>query len=541
MNLVKGFSDSLNIMAFKWRAIRPRSQRFWIVFALGAAMLLLLATAYSGSTLRLLISATTEAPNSENIRDTVLLYLNIFLANNASAAMGGVLWALVASILLIPLVGYSFASLVPEGDLASIKITDNHKIADSIFLQFVSAISFVQIITLTVLTSVLTIGMDNPGLGIVVSWLLWALSVFATVLSAWFFELLLRKYGLKAKVISLSLIGLTALSLYLIFPDDIGGFFGVGEAYTVLLQGLTLNDSLTLFVIFLVFIAVAAILSGLISLVASKTLQIPEKPKKKDRSKVLLARLGLIERNSIENVEQFLANMIIRQSNIWKPLLLSTVFAATMSVVFFNFYDVFVTIAALIPIMIALVWSINIFGVLGSGTTWLVSLPQAKRRLLSSVVRLQYVIIGLITILIIALVLFIHNPPTTVFVNFIMATIGASVVITQFALEKSVRSPHRYRVHIRGESVLPPNKAFSYMIKLFFYGFLVSGMIYLASSLPYGLVGWPNNSLTGFIVQLGIISVIALIMNYRFVKLKESWLYESEVLQNIVKTVGVSN
>lgn len=528
-------------MAFKWRAVRPASQKFWIVFALGAGMALLLATAYAGSTLRLLISATTEAPNSVEVRDTVLLWLNIFLANNASTAMGGVLWALVASILLIPLVGYSFASLIPEGDLASIKITDNHKIADSIFLQFVSAISFVQVITLTILTSVLTIGMDNPGLGIMVSWLLWVVSVFATVLSAWFFEFLLRKFGLKAKILSLTFIALTALSLYLLFPEDVAGFFGVGEAYTLLIQSLTLQSFGTLLTIIGVFLLIVTLLSFAISFVASKTLQIPEKPKKKDRSKVFLARLGLIERNSLDNIEQFLANMILRQSNVWKPLLLSTVFATVMSVVFFNFYDVFVTIAALIPIMIALVWSINIFGVLGSGTTWLVSLPQAKRKLLGSVVKLQYVIIGLIMILIVALVLFVHSPETKVFVNFIMATIAASIVITQFALEKSVYSPQRYRVHIRGESVLPPNKAFSYMIKLFFYGFLVSGMIYIASSFPYGLLGWPNNSLVGFTVQIGIVFTIAIIINFRFNKLKEAWLYESEVLQNIVKTVGVSN
>lgn len=540
MNLVQGIGDSLNIMAFKWKSIRPRSQKVWILFAVAFAMLLLLATAYSGSALRLLISATAESASSASIRDTVLLYLNIFLANNASAAMGGILWALVASILLIPLVGYSFASLVPEGDLASIKITDNHKIADSIFLQFVSAISFVQVITLTVLTSVLTIGMSNPGLGIVTSWLLWTVSVFATVLSAWFFELLLRKYGFKAKIISLSVIGLTVLGLYLLFPDDIGGFFGVGETYTVLLQSLSLDNGSTLLLIFLAFLVVSGLLGLLISFVASKTLQIPEKPKKKDRSRVILARLGLIEKNTISSIEQFLANMVIRQSNIWKPLLLSTVFAVVMSVVFFNFYDIFVTIAALIPIMISLVWSINVFGVLGSGTTWLVSLPQAKRKLLSSIVKLQYIIIGLITVLIVALVLFVHSPPAPVFINFIMATIAASLVVTQFALEKSVKSPHRYRVHIRGESVLPPNKAFSYMIKLFFYGFLVSGMIYTASNLPYGLIGLPNNGLMAFIFQLGIISVLALIIKYRFSKLKEAWLYESEILQNIIKTVGVS-
>jgi hypothetical protein len=539
MNLLQGMSDSLNIMAFKWRSIRPKIQRLWILLAVGFAIAILLGTAYSGQGLRTVI--TTAATETESLRDTLLLWVNIFLQDNASTAMGGILWALVASVLLIPLVGYSFASIIPEGDLASIKITDSHKIADSLFLQFVSSISFIQVLTLTALTSILTIDSDNPGIGIVVSWLLWSLSVMATVLSAWFFEFLLRKYGIKAKVIALVLIGIVTSLLYVIFPNDIAGFFGLGEKYSSLIQSLTLNNGFPILAIALVFLAAVIILGSLISYVASNTLKIPEKTKKTDRSKIFLARIGLADKNNIDNMSQFFANMIIRQSNIWKPLLLSTVFAVVMAVVFFAFYEVLFTVSTLIPIMIALVWSINIFGILGSGTTWLVSLPGAKMQLLGSVVKVQYVIIGLITLLIMALVLAFYQPSVGVFSDFLLATVVSSIVITQFALERSVRSPHRYRVHIRGESVLPPNKAFSYMAQLFFLGFAMSGVMYGIGSVPYGMIGLPNLAVIGVLFQLLFLIVVALIARWRFNRLRHAWLYDSDILQNIVKTVGSSN
>jgi hypothetical protein len=537
MNLINGMSDSLDILSFKWKSIRPKSQRVWIVIALAFAIGVVLSTAYFGTVFRLIISLPISG--SEEVRNQLLIGINIFLADNASLAAGGVLWALIASVLVIPLVGYSFASIVPEGDLASIKITDNHKISDSLFLQFVSSISFLQITTLTSLTSILVIGSDTPGLGIVTSWLLWTLATMTTVLAAWFFEYLVRKFGIKAKVISLVLIAAIAATIFLVFPKDAAGMFGVGEAYTHLVQGLNLGEPLNILYVLLVFIVSAIGIGALISVLASRTLQLPEKTKKKDRSKIFIARLGFAHRNNISGISPFLANMILRQSNIWKPLLLSVVFSLVMSVVFFAFYEVLFTVATLIPIMITLVWSINIFGILGSGTTWLVSLPEGKQKILGSIAKIQYVIIGMIAIGVVALILAFYQADTKIYTDFLISTTACSLVITQFALEKAVKFPYRYRVHIRGESVLPPNKAFSYMAKLFFIGFLISGLMYgVGNTAVYVSLGLP--AYTASIVQIVVLGIVAGIVYIKFRLLQRRWLMNSEVLQNIVKTVGSS-
>lgn len=531
--LVSGFSDSLNIMAFKWRGIRTFPQKIWlfVVFLFAAGLLLL--SAFTGSGFRIVM--TTPIQGTTDIQETLIIWINVFLANNASLAAGGVLWAVVASILIIPLVGYSFSSVIPEGDLASIKITDNHKIADSIFLQFVSTISFVQVMVLTCLSSIFTIGSATPGLGIVFSWIIWVVAVLITVLAAWCFEYLHRKFGLISKIVIFVILAGVAGGLYLLFPEPFAGFFGVGEAYTLFIQEM----SFTNIVPFLIAVAIAgivavAVLYG-ISFVASNTLKRAERPKKRNTNKVLIARLGLENKNKVSSLTQFLANMILRQNNIWKPLGLSSIFAISMAISFYAFYDVLLTVSTLIPIMISLVWAINVFGIIGSGTTWLVSLPGGKRKILSSVTKIQYIIIAAISFITVGLVFTIYRSDLNVFISFLLATTMTSAVITQFALKKAVYSPFRYRVHIRGESVLPPNKAFSYMIQLFIIGFIFSG-------LSYGIYGGismvSGETWIGLLAQLALTLIVCLFVRNRYLNLERNWMSDPEIVQNIIKTVG---
>ncbi len=532
--LIVGFSDSLNILAFKWRGIRTNRNKVFLFAGLLFALLLVIGAAFTGTVLRTIMSAPSQAGQGQ-IQNTLVLWLNIFLSDNAELAAGGVFWALVGAIIFIPLVGYSFASIVPEGDLVSIKKTDYHKISDSILLQFVSTISFVQAIVLTALTSIFTLDSPTPGLGIVISWCIWVISVFLTVIAVWTFEYMFRRFGLKSKLLIFAGLLITAGLLWLVFPDEFPVAFGVGTSYVEFVQGLSLNNVLPFFGALGILILVGIFLLAVIGFIASNTLKVTERPKKKNYNKVLIARLGLQDKNKISSLTEFLANMVIRQNNIWKPVALSTGFIIGMSLVFYTFYDVLLTISALIPVMISLVWAINIFGVIGSGTTWLVSLPKGKFKLLSSIVKIQYFVIGVITVAVAGLVLAVYQPSLGSIVGFIIATVTTSAVITQFALRKAVYNPSRYRVHIRGESVLPPDKAFSYMIQLFVVAFFMS-------ILSYGVLNYfaafTGVVALGLLAQLGLMILIGAFVYARFVNLRQSWVADPEILQNIVKVVG---
>ena len=530
--LLLGFSDSLDILAFKWRSIRPASQKWWLVGILLFVGALLLLASLTGIGLRTVM--TTPFANSDELQQTLIIWLNVFLADNASIAAGGVIWALVASIVLIPLVGYSFASIIPEGDLASIKVTDNHKISDSILLQYVSTISFVQLLVLTALTSVFTINSSAPGLGIFFSWGLWSVSVLATVLAAWFFEYLFRRFGIKSKLLVFATIAIVLGILYLMNPDTFAGMFGLGDAFVAYVQGLDFAHVNNFGLGLLALAAIALFLLLMISIVASRTLKRTERVKKKNDNIVLVARLGLQNKNRITGMTQFLGSMIFRQSNIWKPLALSTAFAASMGVVFYTFYDVLIGLATLIPIMVCLVWSINVFGIMGAGTTWLVSLPHGKQKVLGSVLKIQYIIIAAIAFFALGSTMIFHEVSFYTAVKFLLTLTAATLVLSHFSIRKAVYNPYRYRVHIRGESVIPPNKAFSYMFQLFAVGFLTAGLCYgvtdYISTITSQWVG-----LSGLVL---IVAIIALIMKNVFNSLKYEWMSSPEIIQNIIKAVG---
>lgn len=533
--LLAGMSDTLNIMAFKWRGIRKTRNKVVLFGAGGFALLLVLGSAFSGSLLRTVMTTPTFQSSIRELQETLILWVNIFLAQNTTVAAGGVFWALLGAVIIIPLVGYSFASIVPEGDLVSIKKTDYHKIADSILLQFVSTISFVQVLVLTSLTSIFLLGSENPGFGIVMSWGLWLLSVLATVVAVWSFEYLYRKFGVKSKLFVFLGLLITVGVLWLIFPVEFPEAFGIGEAYVTYVQSLSFANLGAFFAGILVFLAVLIGLLALISFIASNTLKVTERPKKKNFNKVFVARIGLQDKNRINSLTEFLGNMVIRQNNIWKPIALSTGFIIGMATFFYNFYDVFLVVSALIPVMISLVWSINIFGIIGSGTTWLVSLPKGKSTLLSSISKIQYVIIAGITIIVAAVVFFVYHPTLASVVAFLITTAITTMVVTQFAVHKAVYNPARYRVHIRGESVLPPDKAFAYMAQLFIVAFLTNGVSYFVLNAVSSQLG---NIGLGLLAQLVFGIVVGAAVYNRYLVLKRAWVADPEILQNIVKVVG---
>lgn len=533
--LLAGVSDTLNILAFKWRGIRTWKTKLFLLIGLAFIVLMILGSAWVGAFLRIVISTPAQTGIVE-MQNSLILGLNIFLTGgNADIAAGGIFWALLGSIIVIPLVGYSFASIIPEGDLVSIKKTDNHKIADSILLQFTNTISFVQIMMLTALTSVFTLASEKPGLGIVFVWGIWVISVLLTVIAVWSFEFLYRKFGVKSKLFVFLGLLITVGLLWLIFPTEFPKAFGIGSSYVAYVQYLNMNTLPAFFLGLMGIAGVIVLLGFVISFVASNTLKVTERPKKNNYNKVFIARLGLQDKNKINTLTEFLANMVIRQNNIWKPIALSAGFMLGLSIIFYNFYNVLLTISALLPVMISLVWSINIFGIIGSGTSWLVSLPKLKKQILASVAKIQYVIILAIAFLVMVLVFFIHHETWVNMCAFLFATCTATVAVTQFSLRKAVYHPTRYRVHIRGESVLPPDKAFLYMLQLFLLAFAVCGASYLLLSFVTNLT---SSASLGLLAQLGGLLIVSGFVYIRYQVLKQNWIADPEILQNIIKTVG---
>lgn len=526
MHLLKGFNDTMDIFAFKWRMFPGRASKFGLIFGSGAVLFLIFLAASLGTFIK---QSVTQLPDGDEGKETFLLFLKIFIDNNSGFMLGGVFWAMLLSAVFMPLIGFSFGSILPEGDLVSVKRNNNHKISDSIALQMGSSISIVQVLAITALVSIFTVDSVAPGYAIVASWGLWMIASLFASLSTWFFELLLRKYGVKSKMISVAVLAVVVLGLMLLIPEQTLNFFGAAPAYVQFITDLS-SSNLTFFLGWCVGILLAAtVLLSLISFTASKALNLPEPPARKDTNVVFLARIGLEEKNFVSTTTQFITNTILQQPNILKPLLIGFFFTAVVGLSFTGLTQTLGSVAVLIPVMVALAWTINVFGVFGSGTTWLLSLPKAKNQLLGSVLKVHHFISLFIAAVVGIIVTLIYNLPAQELLSFMLASMGASFLVAQTSLKQSLFTPYRFRVNIKGESIIPPTKVISSLFRLFLFGFIAAALIYGASAIPF----YP------ILMQFGVFAAVILFASIKYRKLQNEWMNNNSIVQNIIKSVGV--
>lgn len=526
MHLLKGLNDTMDIFAFKWNMFPGRVSKAVLTFGAAAIVFLIYLAASLGTFIK---QAVVQLPDGDQGKETFLIFLKVFIDNSSGFMLGGMFWAMLLAALFMPLIGFSFGSIIPEGDLVSVKRNNNHKISDSIFLQIGSSISVVQIVAVTGLVSMFTVDRIAPGYAIVASWGLWVIASLFSSLSTWFFELLLRKFGTKSKMISLAVIASTVAALMLTVPTETLNFFGAAPMYIDFLNELSSVNILAFLAWTGAVGAVSVALLMLISFTASKALNLPEPPARKDSNVTFFARIGLEEKNFVGSTTQFITNTILQQPNILRPLLIGFFFTAAMSVTFYSFTQTLGSVASLIPVMVALAWTINVFGVFGSGTTWLLSLPKAKEALLSSVLKVHHFITLFIVACIGTAVVLIYSLPFSELYSFVLASMGGSLLIAQSSLKQSIYTPYRFRVNIKGESIIPPTKVISSLFRLFLYGFLASGAIYAAQVLPtYSMLA-----------QTGVFLLIAIFSVMKYRKLQKEWMHNNEIVQNIIKSVGV--
>jgi len=522
LNLLNGFKDTLDILAFRWNMVRSRKTKIITAFAFVVVMMLLYATTAVGETVKL--AATNQTTNlSPVVQDYAIQFLRSLANDGALFAVTGLLAALIGSIIFIPLVGYSFSTLIPSGDLVSVRRNDYHKLSDSIILQMLSAISLIQLFSLTTLNGLLSIESDKPGLGIIFGWVVWLLMILLTSTTAWTFEWLGRKYGFKGKAIAIgSLIGTLGI-IALIFNDKLLTLFGLSTLYSNTVQNL---DSFT-FGNWAALVGVMAALfvgtGAFLSYIGSKALNLPEKAKKKVKSRILKRSLVFGKKNNTISQYTFLLNIVLRSINIWKPLLTATGFALTTVLLFQGSLQILFSLVFVIPLIVSMSWGVNTFGILGGGITWLTSLPQGKEKLLKNIAYTQLtLVVVLLSVVTLPLIVLFHIPWSGV-ASFVIATLVSTAAMTRSSLSKTVFGPERYRVHIKGENILPPAKALSYLAR-FAFGPGTLGIITF-------LIGdtW---------IQLGILAIVTIYQLIRFARLNKKWVERPEIIESVIRSVG---
>jgi hypothetical protein len=509
MNLILGLGDTLEILALRWKMLRKPVIKISLLVTLVISMVLLWGLSGLSSVIKYGAQLNSSDPALTSVHNIAVAYLNLFLNSGGVIAATTVLLSLFGSLFLIPLLGYTNSGFIPASDMVSVRKNDRHLLGDSLALQFVSFLAVAQISIILLLNSLIALTSNAPGVAVLIGWGVWILFTMAANLVTWTFEYFHRRYGPLSKYF-IPLVAFAALGLLaLLFPNDAVNLFGISSAYLDLVRNSGDYNVGQLILIALAFLAATAALGGGISFVGSRALNLPERARKKRAFHINL--LGF--KKAHISTFTFMLNNVLRQSNIRKPLLTATIFSLGSTILFGGNLQVLQSLIFVVPLIVTLTWGANTFGILGSGVTWLLSLPNGQRNMLRHIVAVQFALIGVIHVLILLPMLLIFHVDLGTVASFTLSTLFVSLIITRSGIYKTVMSPERYRVYIRGESALPPLKALWYLIR---FG--------LSAGIP-GLILFYLPLETGpkLLVQLFMVLLIFGWEVLRFARLERAW------------------
>ncbi len=475
MNLLTGFSDTFSILALKWNGIHKIRTKiiFLSVFVIGLLMIYGLTNV---GTFILIAATNNSGAINPQIQTYAIAYLNSFANNQLNVFVSGVLGATVATVLITPFSGYSLGGIISTRDLSIVKANDNYKLSDSIIVQSLSSLSIIQLFSLTILSSLLTIqGASGPG--IIFGWISWIIITFFSVAFMWCIEYANRKFGKKTKITAMVAIVL-AVGLAVLFDPYHGTtFFGLSPLYISIVQSVGTGSLLQNIIYYGGAVLLLIFFGAIINFVGSKTLTLQEPIALKTQKN---NRVSFMSSGSNLDFSQLMRIIVFRYKVIWRPMLITSVFSAVFLVIIGNSTGnaVLASFVIITPLIVSMSFGVNLFGVLGSSNIWLISQPEwresALRRL--AILQLSMVAIGYVVLLTPAFILGRID-----FMEIVQAApgyISAAVFMTAFAVNKSLKNPVKYVPSTRGDAILPPTTMLSYIFQLILTGGLIGSAVF---------------------------------------------------------------
>lgn len=517
-DLVRGFETSLLLLRAKWRTIRtPKAKLFiWI-----GAILVLIAIGGSSHAGHF-IKTVAQQGGDTAAQQFAMTYLASFMRGELGAIGAGVLGLSVLSSLIAPFTGGMTTSLISERDLVSFGASRWHKFSDSVIGQAVSSISILQLISLSGITSILTL-QGGRGMGLALTWGVWAVLVLLSVLASWTAEYLYRKFGLRIRAVILITTALIIGTVILLDPNHGTTLFGLGSQYAVLVQ--TIGVNLDPQQIALAFGIVAA--AGLLAFYAaacmcSLALCLPEfGAQRKERARRKVLTMPITSKPLVE-LFKMLSFSLLRSKDARKPLIAAALLGSVLLAVSGGTYTIATAFTIMIPLVIALAWGANIFGVLGGGLAWLTSQPKLVMKLPWFVFLIQIIFTSSLFVLVWTPALVLGRVPWDNMPSVILSALCTTVLIARSSLHKSIFSPHPTHFGSRNETALSPTTTLAYTFRFALWG---------------GMCGVIVLTLEDLMAQLSIAFLVVVWSCLRMTRIQEKWA-DPETRRKVIHVVA---
>lgn len=454
--LREGWSTTRLLLALRWRMVRSRRTRMLLIAGalfVGFGMLMAINLGYAVQV------AAMQGDTTQGIYAQIWVSSLMYgtMSSIGAFAVGGA----VVVAFFAPFTGTTTLALVPVEDLEAVRPTRAHRYFDALVINCVSGIGILQLLTLTGVTSLLTLdGQRLPAE--VITWAVWGLLVVLTTTVGWVLEWVVRRFGKTRRRILGAVLGSMLGVVLLLDPDHGSTLFGAAAWYTTMLRSGLQGWTATLLAVLAVTVLIT-VLVMLAGVAASRwALSLPAPAGVAARAR----RAAPLGTNPTAIAVRLFTRVVWRTLECRRPLASILVFGVPAMLLVGIDGNVEVAMTLAVPLAVALAWGVNVFGVLGTGMTWLASQPALIRRLPLVTTGLQYAAtVGLLGLLWLLSYLGGHSTPETGQRVLIEATVGG-LAVAAYCMRLSIEHPVRTRLSGRGDALVPPITALSYLLRL---------------------------------------------------------------------------
>jgi hypothetical protein len=454
--IAKAISDLGLVVTTRWRLVR--SFRTRVFFALAAYIITIIAglALNAGA---LFADLATYANSEEST------LARVWLGNIADGDYGLLGISFVATgfgiALLAPFTGASSLTLIDDDSAMPFSFARGRRFFDSITFAAISGVGVVHFIVTILTASLLSVdGVRLPGIGLAL--LLWMSFLGLASVIGWLSEIAVAKVGKIVKwIYGFVLAGIAGLAYTQQAVQDV--LISVANGYGVWVRAASVP--MYWWSPLVAYVAAFILLATLIFFgfwLARLWDNLPPHFSGRAAGSTKSFAGGF----RATSIWAIILKVLWRTREVKRTVIAVSIAGSVSSTYFFATAPDSIIAGLMIgvPAISMLIWPSNAFGVFGSGLTWMLSQPKFKTNLpfwLAGISQAQTVLIMLV--LLVPMSIFHLDLLSEVSMGTWLAGAANLTLLPAVALFVALRKPHTVRLTGRGESILPPAAAISYL------------------------------------------------------------------------------
>lgn len=447
--------ETIYLMRLRWRFMRTRKTQLLFMLASLAFFFATFTAAQAGTMVRRTAEQGIDTPTGAFAVNYIILLNRGELGALGATVIGSVFFIAVIN----PFLGASVQALFPVDDLAGLRPSRLHRYFASLVANVVTVGGLFQLIMLTILGSLLTLDGQRTG-GLLFLWSMWPVGILLATLVAWTVEWIQRRYGHRTRLSIGAVLGAALGTALWLDPNHGSTLFGLGNTIVASVRSAAHGNTtvVTTSLMCASTAATALFVGGMIACRAALALPDVTPPVSRTRG-----RLIPMSTKPTMALTQTVVAQVYRTPSIRRAMRTVLVLGG-VAVWVAQTENLLMTLVVAVPLMMALDFGSNAFGILGPAMPWLASQPHAMKRLFWIVAGTQVgatVSIGIVLVAPPALAgKFTGEQILDLAAGFLVST----VLMSRSAMHKSIHAPAVVRTG-RSDPALPPTRLVNYALR----------------------------------------------------------------------------